>query len=430
MNSCVAGQFTSGRILDSSASGFQRVWITRSTIMRIPTQSLSIRAVIFMMILVDSKKKIVPAFLYAIALTMSFTLVLSHVSPATWSHELTERPQILGRDDTADIRLEHRSVSRKHCQFWIEKDECHIADCGSTNGTFLNGEQIKNAVIRSGDRVLVGRFEIMLASKEQVDPTDYGSVERSSAPVFQSIQDEERYFTAAIHERLTPSRRLVLPGMKLEVAYRSSGLLGGDCFECFEMNDRWVLALFDAMNHGTRAALTVMLLKSELRRWIELSSGPAKCLECINRELLGYHVSELYITAIIVVWSPHQQSLLYSTAGHYPPLIVRGSEPINLMNEANGFPLGVEWREKYEEKFIQMKTGDRFYLTSDGVGEALRGRNDNSSTPSVIEKSVHAQDGKNLLKTLQSIQDNYNENLQDDALLVGGEILSDTRVGV
>jgi hypothetical protein len=52
--------------------------------------------------------------------------------------------------------LVEEMVSRKHARIAYENDAVVIEDLGSTNGTFVNGEKIKRAQLKEGDRVLIG----------------------------------------------------------------------------------------------------------------------------------------------------------------------------------------------------------------------------------------------------------------------------------
>ena len=80
---------------------------------------------------------------------MTFVLTLADVSAATWSAEFTSVPKVLGRAESADIRLDHGSVSRQHCQFWKETEALFVEDCDSTNGTWVNGERIEKQRLSS-----------------------------------------------------------------------------------------------------------------------------------------------------------------------------------------------------------------------------------------------------------------------------------------
>ena len=52
--------------------------------------------------------------------------------------------------------LVEEMVSRKHARIAYEDDAVVIEDLGSTNGTFVNGEKVKRAHLKEGDRVLIG----------------------------------------------------------------------------------------------------------------------------------------------------------------------------------------------------------------------------------------------------------------------------------
>lgn len=66
------------------------------------------------------------------------------------------RPIVIGRSSDLDMVLVEEMVSRRHAQIEMRGGVITIQDLGSTNGTFVNGEKIQSAVLREGDRVLVG----------------------------------------------------------------------------------------------------------------------------------------------------------------------------------------------------------------------------------------------------------------------------------
>ena len=63
---------------------------------------------------------------------------------------------VVGRSSDLDMVLVEEMVSRKHARIAYENDAVMIEDLGSTNGTFVNGEKIKRAQLKEGDRVLIG----------------------------------------------------------------------------------------------------------------------------------------------------------------------------------------------------------------------------------------------------------------------------------
>ncbi len=68
---------------------------------------------------------------------------------------------VLGRDETADVVLDDPGISRRHCEVRVIQDGpqlvSHLRDLGSTNGTFVNGEQTDAVRLTEGDEITVGR---------------------------------------------------------------------------------------------------------------------------------------------------------------------------------------------------------------------------------------------------------------------------------
>jgi pSer/pThr/pTyr-binding forkhead associated (FHA) protein len=80
---------------------------------------------------------------------------------------------LVGRSSDLDMVLVEDMVSRKHARIAMQTDQIWIEDLGSTNGTFVNGEKIKRARLKEGDRVLIGTSILKLiagdAPRENMD---------------------------------------------------------------------------------------------------------------------------------------------------------------------------------------------------------------------------------------------------------------------
>lgn len=132
---------------------------------------------------------------------MPLMLTLAGISGETWSEEITSEPKVLGRAETASIRLDHHSVSRQHCRLWVEGEQCFIEDCGSTNGTLVNGVKVSREKIFAGDTLLVGRFELNVEDGDLVKQTVSFPSEPEPTVEFADPQDELRYLAATIQRR-------------------------------------------------------------------------------------------------------------------------------------------------------------------------------------------------------------------------------------
>ena len=69
----------------------------------------------------------------------------------------------IGRTPGAEFTVDAAMISRLHCQLTAGATELEVVDLDSTNGTFVNGERVKRAVLKEGDRLGVGRVEFVIS---------------------------------------------------------------------------------------------------------------------------------------------------------------------------------------------------------------------------------------------------------------------------
>lgn len=75
---------------------------------------------------------------------------------------LPGEPKTLGRATGADFIVDAALVSRVHCRFTVMPDGVlEVRDLESTNGTFVNGTRVSAAKLTPGDRVQIGRVELV-----------------------------------------------------------------------------------------------------------------------------------------------------------------------------------------------------------------------------------------------------------------------------
>jgi len=94
-----------------------------------------------------------------------------------------KRSYVLGRESTCDLYVDDHTVSRSHARFDVRQVEgldtvVRVRDLGSTNGTWLNGERIQEAIIAPGDKIHVG--EVILRF-DLLDNIDRGFAFRASS---------------------------------------------------------------------------------------------------------------------------------------------------------------------------------------------------------------------------------------------------------
>jgi pSer/pThr/pTyr-binding forkhead associated (FHA) protein len=70
---------------------------------------------------------------------------------------------VLGRDDSCDISLDSRYVSRFQNLFMETPEGWLLIDLSSTNGSFVNGRRVHEHRLRDGDLIAVGHHQMRFA---------------------------------------------------------------------------------------------------------------------------------------------------------------------------------------------------------------------------------------------------------------------------
>ncbi len=84
---------------------------------------------------------------------------------------LGKKKNILGRSFRACLPLEDERVSREHAQILMREGKFFLSDMGSTNGTFLNNEEVRGEVeVKSGDVIRIGNSIFRLETMKSKDP--------------------------------------------------------------------------------------------------------------------------------------------------------------------------------------------------------------------------------------------------------------------
>ena len=97
--------------------------------------------------------------------------------------ELNLRINRVGRSPTNDIQIEHPTVSALHCEIMLADDGVLVRDCGSTNGTFVGGQRIKEASLSAAQTLHVGDVELLVETTDVTIAIPSFEVSRPAPPV-------------------------------------------------------------------------------------------------------------------------------------------------------------------------------------------------------------------------------------------------------
>lgn len=101
---------------------------------------------------------------------------------------------IVGRDESAALRIASSEVSRQHCVLIVRPEGLFVRDLGSSNGTFVNGRPIpEETALKTNDLLMIGPmgFRVQGRITPQASEARRAIPSPGTAPQDQGLSDDE-----------------------------------------------------------------------------------------------------------------------------------------------------------------------------------------------------------------------------------------------
>ncbi len=122
-------------------------------------------------------------------------------------HSLDKQEHIIGRADTANLSIDHNSVSRQHAKITVHGEKSRIFDLGSTNGTFVNDERIDSVDLRDGDLIRIGTQIFKFLSADNIEAKYHEEIYRLTTIDGLTQAYNKRYFEETIEREVNRAQR-------------------------------------------------------------------------------------------------------------------------------------------------------------------------------------------------------------------------------
>jgi hypothetical protein len=167
-----------------------------------------------------------------------------------------------------------------------------------------------------------------------------------------------------IQRIMVPQQLPPTPGYAIESIYRPATQVGGDFFQVVPLSGSQTLVVIgDVSGKGLGAAMIVSMLIGMLRAISGLTIDPSRILVELN-SILFAHKHSGFVTCLAIRLDP-SGGVTVANAGHLPPWL-NGVETAFAGSE----PLGVLASVTPEQTVLEMRSGDRLTLLTDGIVEA------------------------------------------------------------
>ena len=181
--------------------------------------------------------------------------------------------------------------------------------------------------------------------------------------------EQELQLARSIQQASLPKEVPSLQGWHINPHYHPAREVGGDFYDFHLLSEnRLGVVVGDATGKGVPAALVMASARSMLRALAQASNSPGEVLSRVNDALVTDIPPNMFVTCFYAILDPKYGTLEYANAGHDLPYLWRGGDAHEL--RATGMPLGLMPGMSYEQKEIELDSGQGVFFYSDGLVEA------------------------------------------------------------
>ena len=173
---------------------------------------------------------------------------------------------------------------------------------------------------------------------------------------------------------LLPKSCPIIPGWEFCDIYKAARQVGGDLYDFFELPgqpDLLGLVIADVSDKGVPAALFMGISRTLIRSAALSGVSPLMVLEEANQRILSESETGFFLSAFYGILDIETGRLIFSNAGHNPPLVYRSGSGEFLSLSTDGIVLGVLDQIALEESEVTFSPADLLICFTDGVTEAM-----------------------------------------------------------
>ena len=150
--------------------------------------------------------------------------------------------------------------------------------------------------------------------------------------------------------------------------------VGGDFFDYYELDDgNLAIVIGDASGKGVPAALVAMITQVVIKQTLINNHDPSEVLFSLNNQLCVNNPESMFITLWLGIYNKTNKKLIFSNAGHNPPLIKEKGK-FKYLDIESGIALGVMEDFQYGDEEIIIE--EELVTYTDGITDANNNNNE------------------------------------------------------
>jgi sigma-B regulation protein RsbU (phosphoserine phosphatase) len=186
----------------------------------------------------------------------------------------------------------------------------------------------------------------------------------------QVTKPEELEEVGRIQRGFLPVDLTPMPGIRTGAVWRPLHGVGGDYFDVVRLDsNRVAVCIADICGKGLPAAMMMSNLQAAVRARADADRSPREVCGQVNRTMYENTPSNAFVSLFYGIIDTKLRRLTYCNAGHNPPILFRRNGSTERLGSGGGI-LGVFKDWKFEQQEVQLGTGDRVLMYTDGITES------------------------------------------------------------
>ncbi len=207
-------------------------------------------------------------------------------------------------------------------------------------------------------RLYIDQIKRVTAEKERIGAElDMASrIQSSQLPrLFPPFPDRKEF---SLYATMTPAKEI-----------------GGDFYDFFMIDhDHIGFVIADVSGKGVPAALLMMVSRVLIKSGLQNGKSPAETLESVNNQLCESNDADFFVTVWTGVLEISTGRGVAANAGHEHPVVRKADGSYELVIYRHSLPVGSMKGIRFRQHEFRMEPGDSFFVYTDGVPEAMNGK--------------------------------------------------------
>ncbi|MBO6241087.1 MAG: SpoIIE family protein phosphatase [Butyrivibrio sp.] len=187
--------------------------------------------------------------------------------------------------------------------------------------------------------------------------------------------EQELIFARTIQESSLPRNfkfEALEDTLEIYASMKAAKEVGGDFYDFFFAGPgKLALVIADVSGKGIPAALFMMRSKTAIRSFAESGKDPAEIIFKANNTLCEGNDAEMFVTVWIGIIDLFTGVMKCANAGHEYPLIKRAGGDYEIYKDKHSLALAAMENLKAREYEIQLNPGNKIFVYTDGIPEAI-----------------------------------------------------------